>query len=107
MRDWLAVAVALAFFAASAAQAQMKGSNPTKVASVARNHELDLRVSEQRGYAHPLFLINGMIARQDVADNAFVGVGLADMYGRKKGGLREDDDLVQTRNPAVTFVVKF
>ena len=107
MRDWLAAAAALTFFAATAAQAQMKGPATTRVAAIARNHELDLRLSEQRGYAHSLLLANGMLAEQDVADNAFVGVGLADMYGRKKGGLRQDDQLVRTRNPAVTFVLKF
>jgi hypothetical protein len=107
MREWLAVAAALPLFAATAAHAQMKGLMPAEVAGVARDRALDLRLSQQHGYDRPLPLVRGIIAQQDVADNAFVGVGLANMYGRKKGGLRLDDPPVLSRKPAVTFVVKF
>jgi hypothetical protein len=107
MREWLAAAALLSFFGATAAQAQTKGLITTEVAAAARNRELDLRLSQQRGYDHPLPLVRGMIAQQDIAGNAFIGLGLADMYGRKKRGLRQGEAPVRSRKPAVTFIVKF
>ena len=107
MLKWLAVA-AVPLVSATAAHAQMKGLAPADVASVARAHELDLRVSQQRGYDRPLPLIQGTTVRQDVTPNAFVGIGLANMYGRKKGGNpRPGDPPTRSRKPAVTFVFKF
>ena len=42
------------------------------------------------------------------APNAFVGVGLANLYGRKKrGDARIADPPVRSKKPAVTFVLKF
>jgi hypothetical protein len=107
MGKWLAVAAVLPLMAAPAAHAQMKGLAATEVASVSRAHAIDLRIAEQKGYDRPLPLMNGMIAQQDVAPNTFIGIGLADMYGRKKGGLRINEAPPRSRKPAVTFVVKF
>ena len=107
MWKWLAVA-AVPLISATAADAQMKGLAPADVASVARTHELDLRVSQQKGYDRPLPLIQGMIVRQNVAPNAHVGLGLANMYGRKKGtNPRPGDPPQRSRKPAVTFIFKF
>jgi hypothetical protein len=106
MREWLAVA-AFPLFAATAAHAQVKALTAPGVAAVSRNHALDLRISQQRGYDRPLPLVRGMIAQQDFATNAFVGFGLADMYRRKKRSLRADGAPVRSRKPAVTFVLKF
>ena len=107
MLKWLAVA-AVPLVSATAANAQMKGLAPADVASVARTHELDLRVSQQRGYDRPLPLVQGTIVRQDVGPNALVGIGLANMYGRKKGGNpRTGDPPTRSRKPAVTFIFKF
>ena len=60
------------------------------------------------GFDRPLPLVQGMIAQQDLAPNAFVGVGLANLYGRKKrGDARITDPPVKSKKPAVSFVLKF
>lgn len=108
MLKWLAVAVTLPLVVATAAHAQMKGLAPADVASVARSHMIDLRISQQQGFDRPLPLVQEMLARQDVATNATVGVGLANLYARKKGqNLRPGDTPTLSRNPAVTFIKKF
>jgi hypothetical protein len=53
-------------------------------------------------------LMRSMIAQQGVGPNAFVGIGLANIYSRKKGSnLRIGDPPQHSRKPAVTFVMKF
>ena len=108
MFRWLAVAVVAPLIVATAAHAQMKGLAPVDVASVARSHTIDLRISEQQGFDRPLPLVQGMLAHQDVAPNALIGVGLANMYGRKKGqNFRVGDTPSRSKKPAVTFIMKF
>lgn len=108
MRYWLAVAVFLPVLAPTAAHAQMKGLIPVDVAGIARGHAIDLRLSQTHGFDRPLPLVSGMIAEQDFAPNAFVGIGLANLYGRRKrGDARITDPPVRSRKPAVTFVLKF
>jgi hypothetical protein len=108
MREWLPVAVLLPLAVAMPAHAQMKGLAPADVASVARTRALDLRLLQQQGYQRPSSLIGGMIAQRDVAPNAFVGVGLARLYGRRKrGDARITDQPTVGRKPAVTFVLRF
>jgi hypothetical protein len=108
MVKWLAVAAGLPLVMATAAHAQMKGLAPVDLAGVARNHFLDLRISQQQG-GGPQPLIRGMVVQRDVAANAFVGVGLANMYGRRKSdnSVRITDPPARSRKPAVTFVLKF
>jgi hypothetical protein len=50
-----------------------------------------------------------MITTEEVAPETMFGVGLVKMHGRKRNGsdLRTGAPAAQTRNPAVTFVVKF
>src|SRR4051812_25212890 len=104
MHKWLALAVFVPLLASTAAHAQMKGLLPTEVAHVARNHSVDVRVAQQQGFDRPLPFVQGMIVRQDFAPNGFVGVGLANLYGRKKrGDPRITDSPVRSRKPAVTF----
>ena len=108
MGKWLALAVLLPALTATAAQAQMKGLAPADVADVARSRSLDYSLMRDRDFDRPPLLINGMIAQQGVADNAFVGVGLARMYSRKKrGDARITDQPTVGRKPAVTFIMKF
>jgi hypothetical protein len=108
MRKWLAVTGMVPFLMATAGHAQMMGLPPADVASVARTHTIDLRLSEQHGFDRPMPLMRGMIAQQGIGPNAFVGVGLANIYGRKKGpNLRIGDPPQHSRKPAVTFVMKF
>jgi len=50
-----------------------------------------------------------MVVQQDVGTNAFVGVGLANIYGRARSGSNQriSDRPARSRKPAVTFVLKF
>ena len=108
MRKWLAVAGIVPFLTATAGHAQMNGVSPADVASVARTRTIDLRLTEQQGYDRPMPLMRSMIAQQGVGPNAFVGIGLANIYSRKKGSnLRIGDPPQHSRKPAVTFVMKF
>ena len=108
MGKWLALAVLLPAITATAAQAQMKGLAPADVADVRPFTHARLQPHARPGFDLPPLLINGMIAQQGVADNAFVGVGLARMYSRKKrGDARITDQPTVGRKPAVTFIMKF
>ena len=108
MGKWLAVAAVLPFTVATAAHAQMQGLTPVDVASVARSHTLDLRISQQQGVDRPQPLVRGMLVQQEVSPNAAIGLGLANMYARKKGSsLRIGDPPARSRKPAVSFIVKF
>jgi hypothetical protein len=106
MGKWLAVAAGCPLLIATAAHAQMKSLAPKEVASVARAHKLDLRIAQQ-GVDRALPLIDGIIAEQDFSPNSYVGVGLANMYSRKKRSLGIDTTPTPSKKPAVTFVLKF
>jgi hypothetical protein len=109
MRVWLALPALLPLLVAGAAHAQLKGLSTAEVSNAARNRELDLRLLQQHGYDRPAPLVQGMIVRRDMAPNSFIGVGLANMYGRSKSGsnARPGDPPTRSRKPAVTFVMKF
>ena len=108
MRKWVSAAAAMPLVWAAAAQAQaMKGLMPAEIAAVARNRTLDLRLYLQQGNERPSPLVSGMLVQQDLTANTFFGVGLAEMYGRKKAGVRFGNAPVRSRKPAVTFVMKF
>lgn len=97
-------------FAASAIQAsaQMKGLGAIGLAQTVRNRALDFRVSKDSFGAPPLPLSVDMLVHKDIGANAAMGVGLANMYQRKRGpNFRPDDPLVRSRKPAVSVVVKF
>jgi len=106
MAKWLAAAVII-LGSATAAQAQFKGVTVADIADVARTRALDLRVMQERAPGRPALLVDGMIARRGVAPNAFVGIGLARMYGRKKKGDTRISEPPVRRKPAVTFVLSF
>ena len=110
MGKWLALAAVLPLTVATAAHAQMqmKGLAPVDVANVARNHALDLRISQQQGIERPAALVSGMLVQRDVAPNTAVGLGLANMYSRIKGSsLRVGDPPARSKKPAVSFIVEF
>jgi hypothetical protein len=50
-----------------------------------------------------------MVLQEGIATNAFVGVGLANIYNRAKSGSNQrlSDRPARSRKPAVTFVLKF
>jgi hypothetical protein len=108
MRDWLALAAVLSSAAAAPAAAQMRLA-PAEIENVARSHTIDLRISQQQGNTSPMPLIRGMVLQEGIATNAFVGVGLANIYDRAKSGSNQriSDRPARSRKPAVTFVLKF
>ena len=108
MTRWLAMAAILPLFAAAEARAQNRPVFPNEIVVVARTHVLDFRLAQEQGMERPLPLMRGMLVQKGVAPNAVIGVGLANIYGRKKGGdITLGDRPSRSRKPAVTFVLKF
>ena len=106
MFKWLAIAVVSALAASAAAAAQM---SVTLVPGQATTRALDLRLSQEMGATRAAPLIRSMLLRQEVAPNATFGVGLANIYAKRKGSadLRIGDPTPHSRKPAVTFILKF
>ena len=108
MREWLAICSAVPLAAATPAYAQMRTLLPAQAPSLP--HEANFGVSDQSWTNDPAPLADGMITTEGTAPNSMVGVGLVKMHGRKRNGsdLRPGNDSdFETRNPAVTFVLKF
>jgi hypothetical protein len=106
MARCLAIAAVLPLFAAPGAHAQVRPLITDEIVVVARSHVLDLRVAQEQGVERPLPLVEGMLVQKGVGHNAYFGVGLAHLYGRKKGS--DPSQLpARSRRPAVTFVMKF
>jgi hypothetical protein len=107
MFPWRTIAAAaVSLLVSSGASAQMKGLSPGEVAGVARTRALDLRLTQLPPMPGRLSIENGMLVSREVAPNAKIGIGLANVYGRKKSG-----DLNGTpgrsRKPAITFNLRF
>lgn len=106
MHRWLAAAAVAPLVVATAAHAQTTALQ-VAVTAVVRAHPLDLKLPPEAQYTSSMALQNGMIAEEGVAPNALVGVGFAQMSGRKAQSLRINEGPVPTQNPAVSFVLKF
>jgi hypothetical protein len=109
MKMWLAIAAIALLSPVTAANAQMKALLTQDVAGVAKSRTIDLRLSEEVGVPRPVPLMRGLIVSHDLAPNTSVGVGLANIYGRKRGSgdLRGGDQPRRSSKPAVTFILKF
>jgi hypothetical protein len=110
MTRWLAMIVIVPLAAvATEAHAQMKGLTAGVIADVARSREIDLRVTQPYGIQRTTPLMRGMIVRHDVAPNAAIGIGLANIYDRRRMGYdaRPGERPSRSRKPAITFVLKF
>lgn len=109
MPKWLAVGAAVSLGWASSAGAQLKGLTPAEIAGVARTRALDFRISPQAPVPrwHPL--VDGMLVGRNVAPNATLGIGLGNLYGRKKAGadVRITGGPSHSRKPAIKFVMRF
>ncbi len=107
MARWLAMPILLAFSTAVSGQAQIHAVPQRPAAGHLQS--LDFSIAGKQDYEAPGPLRNGMITEQEVSADSFFGVGLVKMRGRKKDGsdMRPGADPVSTRNPAVTFVVRF
>jgi hypothetical protein len=106
MSTWLVIAAVAALTASSAASAQMSAR---LVPGQATTRALDLRLSQELGIQRPAPLVRGMLVRHDVARNATVGLGLANIYAKRKGSAewRVGEPTPHSRKPAVTFILRF
>lgn len=106
MTKWLALAAAGSLATPTGASAQMSDK---LVASRAATRALDLRVSQEMGRIGPTTLIRSMLLRHNLTPNAAMGIGLANIYAKRKGSAewRVGDPTPHSRKPAVTFVLKF
>jgi len=110
MTRWFVIGAAVVFVWSSAAGAQqMKGLAAHDVAAVARTRALDLRISPQYPAPVPQRFMGGMLVSREVAPNAVLGLGLANLYGRRKSGsdVRITGGPGRSRKPAVKFVLRF
>src|SRR6476659_8877250 len=98
MTKWLAIAAVPAFIASAGASAQSSGR---LVAAQATTRALDLRLSQEIGATRPAPLIRSMLLRQEITPNAAFGLGLANIYAKRKGSadLRIGDPTPHSRKP--------
>ena len=103
--SWLLMA---ALQAASAANtAGMKGLAP--IEHLATAHALDFRLKQESAMPGPVPVVRGLIVQQGLAPNVVVGLGLSNLYEKRKaafvGGAGTRPK--RSRKPAVTFLLKF
>ena len=107
MGNWLVVAAVVLMAGSTGAKAQMKSLSAIDIASVARTRTLDLRLTPQFGTETHVPLIPSMLLKRELAPNAAFGVGLANIYSKRRTTQRPDDPPARSRKPAVTFVLRF
>ncbi len=109
MSKCLAVLVLAPLFAAAPGYAQPTGSRAPNGPHLARPSSFGVNQLQHPEFRNAIPFADGMITERDVSSSAFLGMGLVPMNGRRRDGLdmRADVPRVITRNPAVTFVVKF
>ena len=103
------VIAAASSFAAMTGQPALRGVAAEEVATVAKTRALDLRSSEEFGNQRPVPLLRGMIFHHNFTPNALIGLGLSNIYAKRKAGseVRGDGRVSHSRKPAVTFVLRF
>ena len=104
MRRWLTGAVISPLVVSFAAHAQVLGHNRAFVKNANSTSRFLLPSVPQFAAVSPLK--DGLIAREDVAPNAQVGVGLVSMSGRNIHGVKIEPEPVPTQNPGITFIVR-
>jgi hypothetical protein len=106
MRKWLVLAAGPALAVSASAGAQV---SEKLVAGQAATRALDLRLSQQLGNSHPAPFIRTLFLRHNLTPNVAMGVGLANIYAKRKGSAewRVGEPAPHSRKPAVTFVVRF
>lgn len=107
MRKSLAVASGLVAFASARAGAEPVPIAPPPVAELARTRAIDLRIPHDPALSATQPLVRGMLVSREVAPNATLGLGLANLYGHKKGDSRISGGPRRGRKPAVTFQLRF
>lgn len=108
MQSWLLLAALQAAPIASPG-VDLRGLAPAEIGHLAKTRALDMHIQEGRPVGTPIPLIRGMIVRHQFGPNAAVGVGLANLYDRRKSGLNAGSgpEPKHSKKPAVTFVLKF
>lgn len=104
MRVWLAAAGAVPLVSAFAAPAE---ADPLQAAIRQSAAPSNFALPAIPHFTSQSPLDDGVIAQEDVAPNAHVSLGLAPMLGRNIHSVRIEQEPVPTRNPGVTFVLKF
>lgn len=104
MPTWLAAMAVVFGTAATHAQTNAPGT-PRPV--VAASHMLNVSPPPDALYTSDGPLHDGLIAEDGLAPNANFDVGLAPMSDREARSLRLNEGPVTTRNPGVSFVLKF
>lgn len=99
MRTWLVATAVVASFPGHA--------NTTHGHSSKSSAPQDFTLPTIPQFSSQSPLQDGMIAQEEVAPNAHVGLGLAPMLGRNIHSVRIEQEPVPTNNPGVTFVIKF
>lgn len=105
MVSWLLMA---ALQAASVANtAGIKGLAP--IEHVATAHALDFRLKQESTMPGPVPVVRGLIVQHGLAPNAAVGLGLSNLYEKRKSAFEGGAGATpkRSRKPAVTFVLKF
>jgi len=108
MVSWLLIA-AVSQAAAANAGADMRGLAPGQIGQLAAARVLDFRLRQDSSAAGSIPLIRSMIVQHDLAPNAAIGIGLSNLYDKRKSGIDGvvDSRPKRSRKPAVTFVLKF
>ena len=105
MVPWLAAAAAVPLLATSVASAQAAPARPLSVEKTPSGPDFKLPAIAEFTSQSPFQ--DGMIVDDELASNAHLGFGLVPMSQRKRHSVRIDQEHVPTRNPGVSFVVKF
>lgn len=105
MGTWLAAAVTVSLAASQAWNVEPDIARSATAGTSPATSNFRLRPTPQ--FKSPSLVQDGMIAQEELAPNAHVGVGLASMLGRNIHSVLIERELVPTRNPGVSFVFKF
>jgi hypothetical protein len=108
MQPWLLMAAAM-LAAPIPADVELKGLATVEIGPVATARALDLRLSQEMRGLQSVPLMRGMIVQHGIVPNATVGLGLSNLFERRKSGFDVSDDraLRRSRKPAVMFVLRF
>ena len=107
MMSWLLIAALQAGSAASTAD--MKGLAPVGIGHLATAHVLDFRLKQESSIPGPVSILRTVIVQHERAPNAAVGLGLSNLYEKRKAAFDGGTGIKpkRSRKPAVTFVLKF
>ena len=107
MLEWLAMAAAAPALGAHGAQPPL--AIRMQDVPVARStHSPDLALPPEVNFAPPPLGVDGMILHDSVAPNAVVGLGFANISGKRRGSeLRLGQRPARSHRPALTFLLKF